>query len=349
MRGECRIEKLARDHESISLWDRYVLESPTTTGYHLAAWRDIIEQTFGHHAVYLMARDQQEDVRGVLPLILLDSRLFGRFLVSMPFFNYGGVDAGSSSVRELLLEAAAREAVALKVDHVELRQSDPMASAWRCREHKVSMRLPLPQDFQILMKMFPSKLRSQIRRPQKEGMGVKVGGPELLDDFYSVFSRNMRDLGTPVYSKTFFRKILETLGKETAICVVSWKDAVVAAGLVYTFRDMMEIPWASSDHRYDRLAPNMLLYSSILEYACQQGCKVFDFGRSTVDSGTYRFKQQWGAKPHRLYWYYWLAEGRNVPQLNPDNPKYRAAISLWQRLPLRMANALGPHIVKYLP
>jgi hypothetical protein len=112
---------------------------------------------------------------------------------------------------------------------------------------------------------------------------------------------------------------------------------------------MMEIPWASSDRRYDRLAPNMLLYSSVLEYACQQGCKVFDFGRSTVDTGTYRFKEQWGAKPLPLYWYYWLKDDRPLPELNPNNPRYRLAISLWRNLPLPIANVLGPHIVKYLP
>jgi len=346
---EWRIEKLGRDHESIARWDRYVLESPTATGYHMTAWRQVVEEAFGHETVYLMVRDQQGDVRGVLPLVLLNSRLFGRFLISMPFFNYGGLDADIQPARDLLLEAAAQEALALRADHVELRQSDPMASAWKCRDHKVSMRLPLPRDFQVLLKSFPSKLRSQIRRPQKEGMVAQVGGLELLDAFYGVFSRNMRDLGTPVYSKLLFRKILKTFGKDTAICAVSWKGMVVAAGFVYTFRDMMEIPWASSDHRYDRLAPNMLLYSSVIEYACQQGCKVFDFGRSTVESGTHRFKQQWGAKPHQLYWYYWLSDGRDIPQLNPTNPKFKAAIDLWRHLPLTVANLLGPRIVKYLP
>jgi FemAB-related protein (PEP-CTERM system-associated) len=199
------------------------------------------------------------------------------------------------------------------------------------------------------MKAFPSKLRSQIRRPQKEGMTARVGGIELLGEFYRVFSRNMRDLGTPVYGKAFFRTILETFPKETAICSVSWNENVVAAGLVYAFREVIEIPWASSDRRYDRLSPNMLLYSTVLEYACQHGYKVFDFGRSSVDSGTYRFKQQWGAQQHQLYWYYWLAAGQDIPQLNPENPKYKAAIALWQYLPLPLTNFLGPHIVKYLP
>jgi FemAB-related protein (PEP-CTERM system-associated) len=346
---EWRIEKLGRDQAAIALWDRYVLDSPTTTGYHLTAWRQVIEQAFGHRTVYLMALDGQGVVRGVLPLVLLASRLFGRFLVSMPFFNYGGVEADEQSVREKLLEAAAQEACALDATHVELRQAQALAISWPRQDHKVSMRLSLPNDFQELWKSFPSKLRSQIRRPQKEGMLAKVGGQELLDEFYAVFSRNMRDLGTPVYGKGFFRSILETFPKETAICSVSWNGSVVAAGFVYTFRDMMEIPWASSDRRYDHLSPNMLLYNSVLEYACQHGCRVFDFGRSSVDSGTYRFKEQWGARPFPLYWYYWIKGGGPLPELNPNNPRYRLAISLWQKLPLSITNVLGPHIVKSLP
>lgn len=344
-----RVEKLSRDQQAIALWDRYVLDSPSATGYHLTAWRQVIEQACGHPTVYLMAMDAHGEVRGVLPLVLLASRLFGRFLVSMPFFNYGGVDGGDQEVTDILLAAAVREAQMLDATHVEIRQAQVLPIAWRCKDHKVSMRLSLPSDFQVLFKSFPAKLRSQIRRPQKEGMAVKIGGPELVDEFYGVFSRNMRDLGTPVYGKEFFRTILMTFPKETAVCSVSWNGRVVAAGFVYSFREMMEIPWASSDRRFDRLAPNMLLYSSVLEYACQQGCKVFDFGRSTVDSGTYRFKEQWGAKPVPLYWYYWLRDDTPLPDLNPHNPRYRLAISLWQKLPLPIANVLGPHIVKYLP
>ncbi len=344
-----QVEKLEQDHEAVGLWDRFVLDSPTATGYHLTAWRRIISQAFGHRTVYLMAKDENGDVGGVLPMVLLASPLFGRFLVSMPFLNYGGVDAREPGAREVLLAAAADEARAQGTEHIELRQSEAMETTWQAKTHKVSMRLGLPPDFQTLMTAFPSKLRSQIRRPQKEGMVGKVGGLELLDDFYQVFSRNMRDLGTPVYAKAFFRTILETLPKETAICVVSWNGQVAAAGFVYTFRDMMEIPWASSDRRFDRLSPNMLLYSTVLEYACQQGCRTFDFGRSTADSGTFRFKAQWGAKPVPLHWYYWLKQEAPLPELNPNNPKYRMVIAVWQRLPLFVTNVLGPRIVKYLP
>jgi len=233
--------------------------------------------------------------------------------------------------------------------HIELRQEEPLATEWPVRSKKVSMRLALPPDYETLLKAFPSKLRSQVRRAQKEGMDVRVGGTELLGDYYRVFARCMRDLGTPVYEKGFFETILETFPKEVRLCVVSLNGSPLASGLLYGFRNRLEIPWAASDKRFSRLSPNMLLYGAVLEFACREGFKEFDFGRSSVDSGTYRFKAQWGAQPHQLHWYYWLSEGRRIPELNPDNPKFKAAIALWKRLPVPVANLVGPHLVKYLP
>ncbi len=299
--------------------------------------------------MYLMVSDQGGETVAIAPLVLLSSPIFGSFLISLPFVNYGGIVANSVEAHRLLEEYVEKYAVATRVTHVELRQQEKLTTSWSESERKVSMRLPLPNSFYELWKAFPSKLRSQVRRAQKEGMTVEFGATERVDDFYRVFSRCMRDLGTPVYTKAWFRKILEVFPKESRICVVYHEETPVAAGFLYGFRTSLEIPWAASDRRFNRLSPNMLLYSSVLEFACQQGFQTFDFGRSTPDSGTYRFKEQWGAQPHQLYWYYWLRDGGAIPQLNPQNPKYRLAIRTWQCLPVWVANALGPHIVKYLP
>ena len=251
--------------------------------------------------------------------------------------------------RGRLLESyAIEEAKELNADHIELRQQEPMNTTWVSTERKVSMRLPLPNSYEQLVKEFPSKLRSQVRRAQKEGMTVRVGGSDCLDEFYAVFSRCMRDLGRQ-YMQRDFLEGLEVFSKEARICIVSHGKTPVAAGFLYGFRSTLEIPWAASDKRFNRLAPNMLLYGTVLEYACQQGFHVFDFGRSTPDSGTYRFKAQWGAQPKQLHWYYWMRDGNPVPQLNPQNPKYALAIRLWQKLPVAVANVFGPHIVKHLP
>jgi serine/alanine adding enzyme len=337
------------DPHDEALWDQFVLKHPQASGYQTLAWRGVISKVFGHRTFYLMAKDEGGMVRGVLPLVLTKSPMFGCFLTSMAFFNYGGILADSADSRVALLDAAAGTASSVGAAHIELRQIEPLETNWPVRSHKVSMRLSLPPDSEALLKAYPSKLRSQIRRAQKEGMDVRVGGAELLEDFYRVFARCMRDLGTPVYEKGFFQSILETFPKDVRLCVVSLKGIPLASGLLYGFRRTLEIPWAASDKRFSRLAPNMLLYSAVLEYACREGFTEFDFGRSSVDSGTYRFKQQWGAQPHQLYWYYWLAAGQGIPELNPDNPKFKAAIFIWQHLPLGVTKLIGPHIVKYLP
>ncbi len=337
-----------REQESLE-WDKYVLASSQATGYHLLGWRCIVEDSFGHPTYYLIAKDQAGEPRGSLPLVMLSSRIFGRFLVSLPFVNYGGVIGDDQSAIACLIKAAIERAHSLGARHMELRQQKPSDIELPSSQRKVSMRLELPKEPEQLWKQFPSKLRSQIRRAQKEGMAVRLGGAECLDDFYMVFSRCMRDLGTPVYSKRFFQAICEQFPKESRVCLVTLNGMPLAAGFLYGFRSILEIPWAASDKRFSRLAPNMLLYSSVLEYACREGFQFFDFGRSTPNSGTYRFKEQWGAQPHPLHWYYWIANGEELPQLNPQNPKYEFAIRMWQRLPLPVANCLGPHIVKYLP
>ena len=340
---------VVQDSYDEALWDQYVLIHPRASGYHLLSWRSVIRKAFGHPTPYLMAKDEEGKVRGVLPLVFTKSPMFGRFLTSLAFFNYGGVLADNVDAAHTLLKAAAVMAQEMGAAHIELRQDEPLATEWPVRSKKVSMRLALPSDYETLLKAFPSKLRSQVRRAQKEGMTVRIGGTELLGDYYRVFSRCMRDLGTPVYQKGFFEAILETFPKEVRLGVVSLNGTPLAAGLLYGFRNTLEIPWAASDKRFSRLSPNMLLYGAVLEFACREGFKEFDFGRSSVDSGTYRFKAQWGAQPHQLYWYYWLSEGRTIPELNPDNPKYKAAIAAWKCLPVPVANLVGPHLVKYLP
>ncbi len=342
------VSTLQSDQEAHD-WDQYVLGCQNASGYHLSAWRRVIQEAFGHPTIYLMAKDEQGAIRGVLPLALLSSVIFGRFLVSLPFVNYGGLIADNDEAMTRLKEAAMRQAQLVKAAHIELRQQEPCGIGWPLSQRKVSMRAQLPSLFDELWSGFSSKLRSQVRRAQKEGMTARVGGAECVEDFYRVFSRCMRDLGTPVYAKKFFDVMVKAFPKESRICVVSLDGVPLAAGFLYGFRHTLEIPWAASDKRYNRLSPNMLLYSSALQYACQQGFRLFDFGRSTPDSGTYRFKEQWGAKPRQLYWYYWLAGGQSIPELNPDNPKFKAAISVWQHLPLPVTNLIGPHIVKYLP
>jgi serine/alanine adding enzyme len=331
-------------------WNRYVMEANGSSCYHLIGWRDVIERTFKHKTHYIFSEDNKGQINGILPLVNLKSLLFGNYGVSLPYFNYGGVCADSEEIRvELLLEAT-RIAKYQKMDHIELRHVSNSQPDLPVKTSKVSMRLELPPGKEKLWNAFPSKLRSQIQRPIKERMYAKVGRQDELENFYSVFSVNMRDLGTPVYSKRFFKNILGEFPETTNICTVYTKENhPVASGFLIGFKGTLEIPWASSLRAFNRYSPNMLLYWTVLGFAYERGYKVFDFGRSTPGEGTYKFKEQWGAQPVQLHWHYWLKKGGSLPELNPKNPKYQLAIRFWKSLPVGFTNLIGPHIVKYLP
>lgn len=335
--------------EDKARWDAYVASSATACVYHQAGWKDVIEESFGHPTFYLLSEGADRHINGVLPLVQLKSSLFGNFLLSMPYFNYGGICADDETAHgELLAEAVAiaqRRAAA----HIEFRDVRELEDGLSAKTSKVSMVLDLPQDSDELWRSFPSKLRSQIRRPTKAGMATRIGRAEELDSFYKVFSTNMRDLGTPVYSRTFFRNILRQFPDTTWIATAYSGEQAVASGFLVGGKDRFEIPWASSLREFNRESPNMLLYWTVLKFACEKRYTTFDFGRCTPNEGTYRFKKQWGAEPLQLYWYYWLRNGAGLPQLNPRNSRYALMVKLWQKLPVTLTRLIGPPIVKNLP
>jgi FemAB-related protein (PEP-CTERM system-associated) len=341
--------RLLREEDK-ARWDNYVMKTTSSTCYHQTGWKDITEKSFSHKTYYLLSEDNRGGINGILPLVHLRSILFGNFMVSLPYYNYGGICADYEEISNQLLEEAIRMARKEGVEYIELRHSQQINNGLQVKTSKVSMRLELPKTSDDLWNVLPTKLRSQIRRPIKEEMYSKTEKTEGLENFYHVFSINMRDLGTPVYSKEFFRNILIGFPDTTFICTVYTKDGKpVASGFLVGFKDRLEIPWASSIRDYNRYSPNMLLYWSSLKFACENGYKVFDFGRSTNGEGTYRFKEQWGAKPFQLFWNYWLMNGGPLPELNPENPKYQTAIKIWQKLPVGLTRVIGPMIVRNLP
>jgi FemAB-related protein (PEP-CTERM system-associated) len=330
-------------------WNRFAAASPDASLYHRAEFRDVIDEVFRQPSYYLSARDAKGAVTGILPLVRLRSRSFGDFLVSLPYFNYGGAIADDAATRTRLERAGEELARELRVGHVEFRDTAPRGDATPVRTDKRILERSLPGDVDTLWRELGSKLRAQVRKPLKNGATAVIGGHELVAPFYHVFARNMRDLGTPVYARGLFESICNHLGPDAHIVIVYVGDQPAAGGVLLQHRARMQIPWAASLQPFNTLGVNMLLYWEALALAVRSGCDVFDFGRSTIDSGTERFKRQWGAVPRPLYWHYWLSHGGPLPALNPDNPKYRLAVRAWQRMPVALANRLGPHIVRNLP
>lgn len=329
-------------------WDTYVTSHEGASLYHLFAWKRVIEQSFGHPCHYYAATDQDGRVRGVLPLVHMESRLFGNYAVSVPFFNYGGAIADSPRIEQALLEHAGSEASRSGWEHIEYRTCRE-GLGLPCASRKVSMILRLPSSAERLDRDLGAKVRAQYKQARQHQPSVTFGGAELLDDYYRVFSRNMRDLGTPVYAKRFFANILKELPEYTRLVVASIGGKPVGAAFLAGYQEMLEIPWASTLKEYKACNINMWMYHQILGHAIEEGYQFFDFGRSTVDAGTYQFKKQWGAKPLQHHWYYHLNEGQKLPGLNPANPKYQLAIAVWKKLPVFIANVIGPPIVKNLP
>jgi FemAB-related protein (PEP-CTERM system-associated) len=330
-------------------WDDYVSRHSKACNYHRYSWRTVVEKSFGHTCYYLSAHNQDGTLTGLLPLVYMQSKLFGNFLVSLPFFNYGGLLCNTPEIGEQLQAKAAALRQKNGAEYVELRHIAPWPGDLATKQHKVTMLLELPENADTLWKGFNAKLRNQIRKAEKSGCTATIGGSELLNDFYTVFVRNMRDLGTPVYGKRFFTEVLRAFPDDSRIITVYLEGKPVAAGVLNRFRDTYEIPWASSIRDYNSLCPNNLLYWTALQHALASGCTYFDFGRSTPDEGTYKFKEQWGAKPVALHWQYLLPQGASLPELNTKNPKFELAIKTWQKLPLSITRVLGPMIVKNIP
>ena len=340
-------------------------------GEHDPGWLTVLREALGHRTMAIVARDEAAEqashsgahpgagaggrLVGYLPLALVSSHLFGRYLVSLPYLNRAGVVAVNEIVCGQLIDAASELADQLKVQYLELRHQGAgveHACITQNRDDKVHMRMTLPGEVDKLWSGYSAKVRNQVRKGDKAGLSIAFGGAELLEEFYSVFCTNMRDLGTPVYPRQLFAAVLGTFKSGAELAVVRHEGRAVAGALLLHTRvgDRVEsaVPSASSLRDAKHTNANMWMYHELLKRAVSRGAGAFDFGRSTPDSGTYRFKKQWGAAASPATWQYYLRAG-DVWAVRPDNPKYQRRIATWQKLPVWVTRLVGPTIVKGIP
>ncbi|MCS7303600.1 MAG: FemAB family PEP-CTERM system-associated protein [Thermoguttaceae bacterium] len=348
-------------------WTAYVQSRDQRSPSRWPGWLRVLERSMGHRPYCLEAVGQSsapalpsrmqgrlavgsEQIVGLLPLAYVRSLLFGRFLVGLPYLNVGGVLADTDQAAQALVEEAAQLADRLDVRYMELRHESPLEHP-RLSERltsKVHMRLALPSTSDQLWKNFDPKVRNQVRKAERLELTVHWGSLDLLADFYRVFSHNMRDLGTPVFPRSLFRAILEEFPSAAELCVVRMGRKAVAGALLVHGQGMTEVPSASSLRKYNYTCANMLMYWHLLSRAIERGQHCFDFGRSTIDSPTYRFKKQWGAQPAEAVWQYYLRRG-TIHEMRPESGRFRLAIRLWRRLPVWLTRLLGPWIVRGIP
>lgn len=330
-------------------WNDYVDKHPEATFYHDFKWKHVMESCFGHQTYYLMCAENNSDICGILPLVHLKSLFFGSILCSMPFLNFGGLCCNHQDASSALLVESRALLNYCKADYMELRHKQDHATELPSRDHKVSMVLNLDQQPEQLWNRFKSKHRTNIRRAEKNKLTVKSGQTDLLPDFYRLISIGWRNLGTPIYSYSFFKKIVDIFSKEIEIFVIYHNGRPVATAFNGIHKSTVEGMWTYTLPEFARLQTNYFLYWKMIEKACIDGFSTYHLGRSTKDSGAIAFKKKWNATPLQLYWDYVLPDGKRIPQLSVDNPKYQTAIELWRKLPLVVSQKLGPFLSKYIP
>ncbi len=331
-------------------WKSY-LAARGQEGFHQqAAWLRIMQHGFGHQAVCLQATSNGQLV-GVLPMACVSTRLFGRFLVSLPYVNSSGIVAETPEVASVLVDRAITLAEQLDVRYLELRH-EIAVDHLRLTEavtDKVHMRLTLPETTDELWNSLKSKVRSQVRKPlTNESLTVHWGTHDLLDEFYTVFTGNMRDLGTPPFSRKLFAAMLDEFSGAAELCCVRLDGQPVASGLLIHGPGVTQVPSASSLRQFNSTSANMLMYWHLLSRSIERGQQVFDFGRSSRNSGTHRFKAQWGANEFPAVWQHFVRQGE-ATDMRPNSGKYDLMISTWQKLPVWLTKVIGPSIVRGIP
>ena len=332
--------------EDAGPWEAFVQRCAQASFFHRLGWRALIEDCFGHRTHYLLAERAGETV-GVLPLAETKSFLFGHALVSLPFCAVAGIAADDAQAAAAMQLAAQRLAESMGVQHLELRHAEPLAREWPRQELYSSFRKALAPDAQANLLAVPRKQRAMVRKGLKLGLASELD--EGVDRFFALYADNVHRHGTPPLPKRFFAALRKTFGDAAEVLtVVDNKGKPVSAVLSFYFREEV-LPYYAGDCLAARdLAANDFKYWELMRRACERGVRLFDFGRSKQGTGPFDFKKNWGFEPKPMAYEYCLYRRRDIPQNNPLNPKYRALIALWRRLPIGVANALGPHLVKSL-
>ena len=334
------------DAQGLALWDAFVMACPSATFFHRAGWQRVLRQAFGHDTYFLSAR-RDGVIEGVLPLGHVKSMLFGNALTSLPFAVYGGVAASSEEAAQALEDEAQRLARKLGVQHLELRHVRQRHADWPAQHLYVTFRKDIAADEQANMLAIPRKQRAMVRKGMKNGLMSEID--QRVDRFFALYADNVHRHGTPAMPKKYFQALRDEFGADCEVLSVTASDGrVLSSVMSFYFRDEVLPYYAGDDEAARELAANDFKYWELMRRACARGVKVFDYGRSKQGTGSFAFKKNWGFEPTPLHYEYQLYKRDAVPQNNPNNAKYKLLIQTWRRLPIGVANWLGPFVVRSL-
>ncbi|MGJ8693927.1 MAG: FemAB family XrtA/PEP-CTERM system-associated protein [Thalassotalea sp.] len=332
--------------KDFSRWDDYVKAHAEGTFFHLSGWQAVIENSFSHPCYFLYV-ESDKGITGVLPLVEVKSKLFGHALISTPFCVYGGALADDDSIARLLEKEAVSLAESLSVDHLELRYKTEQDNGMLLKQMHSSFGCELAEDDEKILASVKKKQRAVIRHSLKNELTSKVS--HQIDDFYQLLSESYRNLGTPIFTKKYFQNLVNVFGDDLDVMVIYDKDQQPSNSVMNFYFKEQVIPYyggGNSDARYHKSADFM--YYKVMCNAKEKGATWYDFGRSKNDSGAYRYKKTWGMEPQPLFYYYHLVKATELPNLSPNNPKYKIFINMWQKLPLKISQIVGPFLSKYL-
>jgi FemAB-related protein (PEP-CTERM system-associated) len=340
------IRQLGTEQHWITQWDDFVLHHPDATFFHRAGWRTVLQQAFGHRSYFLFA-EVAGVIVGILPLGEIRSRLFGHSLISTPFCVYGGVIANDEIIAERLETEAILLAETLQVDQLELRQRQRQHPQWPHKTLYVTFRKPILPTVEDNLLAIPRKQRAMVRKGIQAGLTSRIDVDSDL--IYGIYSESLRNLGTPVFAKTYFRILKQVFGQDCeTVAIYDAQQQLIAGVLNFYFRDEV-LPYYGGGSAHARaLKANDFMYWEVMRRACERGCQIFDYGRSKVGTGSYDFKCNWGFTPEPLHYEFKLVRAHHIPDHNPLNPKYRLFIQGWRRLPLAVSRFLGPWLARNL-
>ena len=331
--------------KDVEKWDEFVLSCSEATFFHRAGWQKVINQALGHRTYFLYA-SLEGKIQGILPLAEINSYLFGHSLSSLPFCVYGGIAATSEQAREALDQAAQKLASQLGIDYLEYRSLQAQHPNWPTKDLYVTFRKEIHPETEQNMKAIPRKQRAMVRK------GIKAGLQSVIDQdtdrFFTAYSTSVHRLGTPVFSREYFRVLKQVFQDDCELLTITKDGRTISSVMSFYFRDEVLPYYGGGTGEARNLAGNDFMYWELMRRACVKGYKIFDFGRSKRNTGSFDFKKNWGFEPQQLHYEYQLHQSNKIPDHNPLNPKYKFFIKTWQKLPLTIANLIGPYIVKNL-
>jgi FemAB-related protein (PEP-CTERM system-associated) len=338
-----QVKTLTREEER--RWDDFVRGSAAASFFHLSAWRRVVGAAFGHKAHYLYA-EKDGVIGAVLPMFHVKSRLFTNALISTPFCSYGGVAAADQQAGAALIGAAAELATVLNVDYLELRNLDRGSRDWPDKDLYVTFRQPIEADPGANFEAIPGKQRTKVRRGIKIGLHTEFD-PDV-DRHYRIYAEMVRNLGTPVFPKRYFRLLKQEFGDACEILTVTFNGQAVSSMMSFYFRNEMLVYYGGGTDEARRLKSNYYLYWQLTRRACERGMNLVDYGRSKRGTGACAFKEHWGWQPRQLHYEYKLIHTDRIPNISPANPKYQPLIKAWKHLPVPLTRLLGPPLARNL-